>query len=738
MKRQMMQTGIHRGRSAMFAALAVVFAGLGASAADWRVSRGADGVPQVFMDGDRVEPWFFSFARMTEGNALEIDSVTNEIRMAKAAGTRIYSVSMLPLWGTAAEREKAERHADRLMARILAADPEAYVMPRVQMSEAPWLMRELTDRNLSSDGSREQPSVSSAHYRAECREALRTFIRRMEAKFGPHMAGYQVAGAHHGEFQYSNFGRRGNYLGYDEGTRAAFKAKTGLAVPSAERRSGERGELYYDPARFADVVRFNRFLNDEMADFVLELGRVVREECGRTRLVGAFYGYLFECCWQPQGPASSGHFALSKVLGSDDVDFLCGPYSYWLSGRCDGRPVCTHTAGESVTAHGKIWVNEDDIATHISNRRNEPEDASFRSDRSRDLAETLRLVRRNFAFSLARNYGTWWFDHHSHGMWNDPALWEERARFERLAAAVGPGAYAPDVYLTFQERMTDYFAGSYMTQRAREDGLASMRTPVARCGCVTGTRLVEDILVEEGRDGEGAVATLGVKLEIHPNAVAFTANERKRLRKRAEKVATVWMGTPGLVDLDGKALSLKAVEELTGFKVRYSEAKSWTAFTRPDGIDLCLPDKWGHGEVIGKALSPVLEPGDKLIATYRDAWGDPAVVLRPARDGRAMSVFCGLVDLPPEAIRALARLAGADVRVSRTAGVDLRGGFASITVAEAGPYDLKVNGEKTWYDAVSGESVGRGPVLNLTLQGQDTRVFVDETVWSRYRKEAAK
>ena len=706
----------------------------GASAAEWRVTRDADGVPRILMDGKRVEPWIFSFARMTEGNALEIDSVTNEIRMAKAAGTRIYSVSMLPGWGTAAEREKACRQADHLMARILENDPDAYVMPRVQMSEAPWLMRDLRDRNLSADGNRDQPAVSSAHYRHECREALRDFIRRMEAKYGPHMAGYQVAGAHHGEFQYSNFGRHGNYLGYDEGTRAAYRAKTGAEVPDPERRSGEVGECFYDPDRLADVVRFNRFLNDEMADFVLELSRVVRETCGRTRLVGAFYGYLFECYWQAQGPASSGHFALEKVLKSDDIDLLCGPYSYWLSGRCAGRPVCTHTAGESVTAHGKIWVNEDDIATHISNRRNEPEDASFRSDRSRDLEETKMIVRRNFSFSLARNYGSWWFDHHSHGMWNDPALWRERARFERLAAAVGGGAYAPDVYLTFQERMTDYVTGSYVTQRQREDGVASMRANVAQSGCVTGTRLVEDILAEEGRDGEGAVATLGVKLEIHPNAVAFTAAERAKLRARAERIATVWMGRPGLVDLDTKTLSLKAVEELTGFRVNRTAAKTWAAFTRPDGIDLALPDKWGRGEVIGGALSPVLEPGDRLIATYRDAGGDPAVVLRPAKDGRALSVFCGLVDLPPEGIRAIARLAGADVRVSRNAGVDVRGGFASVTAAEPGLYDLKVNGEREWFDAVTGRSVGRGPELDLRLGAGETKVLIDEDVLARDRK----
>jgi len=712
-------------------ALGAAFLAASTLAASWQVVRGPEGVPHIEKDGTRVAPWFFAFPRMTEGKALEIESVSREIEMARRAGTRIYTVGMHPPWGTEAEQAAFNRQTDALMARILAADPEAYVIPRVALYQPPWLRRNLRERNLSSDGSREEPSVSSRPYRAEARQALAAFIRRMEAKYGDHMAGYHVTGTQHGEFQYTNFGRRGNYLGYDEGTRAAFKAQTGREVPSPLRRSGEVGAAFYDPVRLADVIAFNRFLNDEMADLLLEFARVVRAECGRTRLVAAFYGYLFECYWQPQGPASSGHFALEKVLGSEAVDLLCGPYSYWLSGRCAGRPICTHTTGESVMAHGKIWVNEDDIATHVSNRRNEPEDASFRSDRSRDLAETIGLVRRNFAFSLARNYGCWWFDHHAHGMWNEPALWAERTRFARLDAAVGESAYRPDVILTFQERMTDYVAGSYMTGRQREDGVASIRTSLARSGCVTGTRLLEDVLAGVGE-------TEGVKLEIHPNAVALTAAARAQLRARSEKVATVWMGAAGLVDVDAKKLSLAAVEELTGFRVKYSGTRSWTAFTRPDGIDLALPDKWGHGEVIGKALSPVLEPGDRLIATYRDAWNDPAVVLRPAKDGKPLRVFCGPVALPPEAVRALARLAGADVRVSRNAGVDVRGGFAAVTADEAGLYDLKVNGEREWFEAVSGASAGRGPVLILDLKQAEARVLVDETVRARLSEEGTK
>ena len=71
------------------------------------------------------------------------------------------------------------------------------------------------------------------------------------------------------------------------------------------------------------------------------------------------------------------------------------------------------------------------------------------------------------------------------------------------------------------------------------------------------------------------------------------------------------------------------------------------------------------------------------------------------------------------------------MRVSRNAGIDVRGGFASITVAEPGPYDIKVNGEKEWFDAVTGKSVGNGPVLFLNLEAGDTKVMIDEAVMDR-------
>lgn len=695
-----------------------------ASAAEWKVERDAAGVPRIWRDGTAVEPWIFCFARATPGRELELKSVADEIRLARRVGTRIYSVSMEPVWGS--KDPKAWDYADFQMKTILDNDPDAVVLPRIQTHNPPWLRDTLVERNLSSQGRRDLASVCSPRCRADCRAAIREFVARMEAKYGDHMFGYQVAGGHHGEFQYLNFGWQGNYLGYDEGTKRAFKAKTGFDVPSPERRSGRIGAAFYDPVADRDIVAFNRFLGDEMADWLLEMAHEVRVVCGRKRVVAAFYGYLFECYAQRVGPSSSGHFALQKVLQSPDVDLLCGPYSYNNDSRCPGNPATTHTVGESVTAHGKIWINEDDTATHISMQRREPEDGSGRNDWTRSLDETKMLIRRNFAFSLARNYGTWWFDHHSHGMWNDPALWEERARFERLAAALGPSPYCGEVRLVFQERMTDYCVASAPSHYQLQEGAYMMRAIAARCGCSVETVLLEDIL-------DGTVKDDGVKLEIFLNATALTGKEREFLRKRAERIASVWLWTPGWIDLDRGQGSTAAVEELTGFRVKEVATDSWTVFTRPYGMDYAMPMIWGFGKTFGPVLAPELREGDRFIANWKDNWSENAAVMRPGKDGRVFAFFSGTPALPTGGIRSLAREAGATVRCSRDAAVDVRGGMRAITVGEGGVYDFLV-GDGEWFDLVTGKMVGRGPKLVLDLSRQSTTVLLDRPTFERFEK----
>lgn len=712
-------------------ALAALLSILPALHADnWSVQL-INGVPKLMCNGKVENNFIFSAARITEGNRQETESVAAEVKLARQNGVRVYSVSYLPLWGDEKQREAARKFADHICREILKSDPDAFFMPRVQFQDPPFAEEDMREKNLSADGSQDQVSIASRRYRKEASEALLEFIRFMEKKYGDHMMGYHVAAAHHGEFQYCNFARRGNLFGYDDSTRDAFRVflkekyngdenalrkawkKNHLSfenamVPPPTLRSGAEGEVFHNPGTEQASIDFNEFLNRNMADFVLELARVVRRECGRTRIVSAFYGYLFECMPQSNGPSQSGHFALARVLHSPDIDVLCGPYSYSNLARVPGAPQFTHTVGESITAAGKIWFNEDDTATHISMRQRLPEDGSHRAAFDRTLEETRKLLRRNFLFNLARNYGIWWYDHHSRGMWNDPALWEEQAFAGRIekAIAADPEPYQPEVTLTFDERNANFIVSANEPRYVLEGGVSAMRDRVSRSGCTSGFWFLDDIV-----SGKAPYS----KLDIHCNAVALTGEARRALRARAEKIPTVWMWAPGYIDLDRNEFSLKAVEELTGFKVRRVQPDTWTVWARPEGFDFNMPDHYGWGKTLNPVLAPVPEKGDLVLACWRDNYGVPAIVLRPGRDGKAFSVFCGPVDLPAAVIRALARKAGANVYSSRNAGIHKGRDFIAVTANEGGLYDLNVGGEEEWFDAYTGKSAGHGPQLKLNL-----------------------
>lgn len=704
---------------------------------DWSV-RQINGVPRLTRNGVAESSFIFSAARITEGNAVETESVAAEVKLARQHAVRVYSVSFMPLWGTARQHEEAAAFADHICTEILKADPDAFFMPRVQFQEPPFAEMDISERNLSADGSRDQVAIASARYRREAAAALRRFVRYMEQKYGSHMMGYHVAAGHHGEFQYCNFARRGNLFGYDEATTAAFRsflkqkyrndpAALGRAwrkphvtfenalVPPPTLRSGRAGEVFHDPGSEQACIDFNMFLNCDMADFALELARTVREECGKSRIVSVFYGYLFECMPQSNGPSQSGHFALARLLRSPDVDMLCGPYSYSNLARVPGGGQFTHTVGESITAAGKIWFNEDDTATHISMRQRLPEDGSHRAAFDRTLGETRLLLRRNFMFNLARNYGIWWYDHHSRGMWNDPALWEEKAFADRIEKAVlaDPEPYRPEVALIFDERNANYIVSANEPRHILEGGVSAMRDRVSRSGCTSGMWLLDDIV------GGRAVSS---RLDIYCNVIALTGKERRALRKRAEKVPAVWMWAPGYIDLDRNEFSLKAIEEATGFRLRPVQPATWTVWARPEGFDCGLPDHYGWGQTLRPVFAPVLEKGDLVLAYWRDSYGTPAIVLRPGKEGRAFSVFCGAVDLPAASIRALARKAGAQVYCSRNAQIHKGRDFIAVTAGEAGLYDLNVGGDGEWFDACTGRSAGYGPQLKLNLKRAETFV----------------
>ena len=62
-----------------------------------------------------------------------------------------------------------------------------------------------------------------------------------------------------------------------------------------------------------------------MADCVCRLAHAARKASHGRKLLVFFYGYRFEFGPLRKGPATSGHYALRRVLNSPDIAVLCSP-----------------------------------------------------------------------------------------------------------------------------------------------------------------------------------------------------------------------------------------------------------------------------------------------------------------------------------------------------------------------------------------------------------------------------
>lgn len=702
-------------------------------AADWSVGV-RDGIPRLLRDGNIVPSRMF-FANPDWNNREYAEATLREIGLAKDAGIGILSFCLYdPPWKADPE-EKAFAKWDAAIDRILAAHPDILLLPRIKLDSPPFVKEDPSQLMLSVLGNRDQVSIASRRYRKEMPEVLRAAIRHLEKRYGDHIAGYHPAAGNYSEWQYRNFAKMENLTGYDPESLIAFRSwlrrkyqtdaalaqawnRPGLTfetaqVPSARERKGKANQGFHNPANEQNVIDFNFFQNEDMVDAALSAARVIREECGRKKLSVVFYGYLFELASQPNGPAVSGHYALRKMLDSPDVDIICGPFSYNNQARVPGGSEQTHTAAESVMRAGKLWLNEDDSTTPLAIGKKQYGAGDHTPERDND--EMFRIYRRNLAFGYARNYGLWWMDLHGSGWQDDPELWKEMKRFlplERKRLA-DPVPYTPDVALILDENSLKYVVSSLLPYFTMQGNVTYARDRVSRAAVSHGSWMLEDVLS----------GNVNSKLDIYCGVFALDAKQRAALRKRAEKTASIWCWAPGYIDLDKRDFSLDAVTELTGFKVKAVDVPIWTAFSRAYGFRYGLPVCFGWDYTVSPVLSPVPEEGDEVLAIYGNRNNIPAVVLRPGRNGKAPSLFCGTNELPPALVRHMAKLAGAHVYSSIDANIHANGDVVAVTAPAEACYDIQVGGNDSWEDALTGEALGKGPVIPRRMKQGDTVIM---------------
>jgi hypothetical protein len=560
--------------------------------------------------------------------------------------------------------------------------------------------------------------VASPRFRREAAERLEALVCHLEKKFGKRILGYHPCGQNTGEWFYQDTWGPGlngyapadlrawrGYLRQRYGTDLALRAAWGdgqaaldkVAVPSpAARRAAPAGVLR-DPVTERPLLDFADFQQEAMADCVCQLARVVRTATQGRKLVVFFYGYGFEFGAIALGPATSGHYALRRVLSSPDIDILCSPISYYDRGPGQSGPAMT--AAESVALAGKMWLYEDDTRTFLSEK-----DAGF--DRVSTLEQTNAILLRNTAQCALRNFATWWMDLGATGWFNDRRLWAEMTRLKALDEPLlyEPRIFAPEIAAVLDERsMLRVAANGHVVTLP---GTYHVRAPLGRLGAPYGQYLLDDVLAGRVR----------ARVYVFLNPWCLSAIQRKQLLEATRGSLRVWCYAPGYHD--GDRVSLAAMAELIGFSMRKLSRAVGFAEPTGNGKKLGLQQGFGNKVPIEPLFAPEAQP-EETLAVYPD--GSPAVALRQTHDG--WSMFVGPPGLTSELLRLAARRAGAHLFTQTDCNVYANGPYLVLHASQSGPLKVNTGRSAAVRDLLTGQAVGQGPQLTLPMNKGETRVL---------------
>lgn len=644
----------------------------------------------------------------------------SQIAMAGKAGARFVSFPVTMPWPRPGETPdwsvpEAECRA------VLAANPDALLIPRIGVNAPQWWREAFPDDDMVWDHGPQfgYPVVASPRYRRDAAERLTALVTHLEEQFGPNMAGYHPCGQNTAEWFYQetwgpalNGYSRGDLLAWREWLRKRYQRDDTLrqawsddnvslntvTVPSPESRRAAPAGVLRDPVRERPVIDFTEFQQEAMADCVCELARAVRQATHGRKLVVFFYGYVFEFGAVANGPGTSGHYTLRRVLDSPDIDVLCSPISYFDRGLGQSAP--SMTAAESVTLAGKLWLVEDDTRTYLT----APESGFDRID---TLAETQAALIRNTSQCALRNFATWWMDLGAAGWFNEPRLWQELERLGALDAPMlaTPLPFRPEVAAVIDEQaMIRVAAGGTAVTLP---GVYQVRRPLGRMGTPYGQYLQDDVIA--GKVSAAMYVLLTPWYLDQP--------QRARLRAATRDGVRVWCYAPGYLEPSGT--SLDAMRELTGFQL--SPVTPRTALAQPTaaGKQLGLAQPLGVETQITPLFAVTDATDEEILARYED--GSAAVALRMLPDGP--SLFVGPPGLSSELLRIAARQGGVHLYAQQDCNVYASGPYLVLHAAHDGTLDIDTGGHGPVLDLLTGQTIGPGPRLTLSVRFGETRVL---------------
>lgn len=420
------------------------------------------GVPRFVVEGDEVDP--------TQNLFTSPDDLQQRHGVESTIAIWTLGLEELGWYETGYDYSKV----DRTLAQYFTANPRAWMLLTFTLDTRyhSWWLKQHPEAMCQMEGGetvigdyhggrRQLPSYGSPVWREAYSDVVRNLIRHLrQTPYAERIIGFHPCsgiswewfhwGSQSGELvDYSQAGQadfrrwlRERY-GTDDVLRQAWGQGGDLSlasaqVPAGERRRGPAQGLFFDPGTQRDVLDYNAYQHDVVADTILHFARLVKEETGGRSLFGTYYGYVTHLPESPGFCQGSGHFRLQRLLDAPEIDYLMAPVAYaW---REVGGTAATMTAAGAFPLHGKLFYNQADLRTHWSQQAGHGKPDTVRG--------SIACMRRELARNLAEGSAIQWYDFSLGWTFGDRRLTDEAKRlYEAGLVRLKTSDWPPEDYL---------------------------------------------------------------------------------------------------------------------------------------------------------------------------------------------------------------------------------------------------------------------------------------------------
>ena len=517
---------------------------------------------------------------------------------------------------------------DRQLDMFIENAPDGYFAPMFQLDTRRWYIEK---RGVPNSFTHLSQIAGDEDYRSAAAGYLKAVVSHCEEKYGDRIYGYFLLGGTTTEW-FSDL----DYEAPHPIKEAAYRRYTGddnARLPTREQLERTGGN-FLEPSEL-NVYDARRFHAELISDLILYFAHELKVTVNYQKLVGLYYGYLFEL-GTPR-LHNAGHLDYERVFLSPDIDMISSPSSYGYRSQTD--PSGFMVTQTTLYAHDKLYFLEFDHRTHtIPDRLCEPivnENGNLLYDsrlfpgadsKCKNDAESVNLMYRDFLLCQANGTAMWWFDMFDGWFRSERMMYAVKHMLELERQLRGADKSSAAEVAVFAEGESMYHVRKSSPIASRT--LCGLRRVLAATGVPYDVYSIADVSLPEVK---------GYKLYIFVNQYDISDETKRYIDEncRLPGKTVCWLYAPNYAKRDGCAVS--RVSETVGMNVVESENP--------------------HGDILYKnqpveqlASGPYFSVDDvsaRPIAYWRD--GRVAAAEKP-QDGIKSIYYCGQLP-PPELLR---------------------------------------------------------------------------------------